>query len=438
MGEQRQIISHGTAVPQLHASHRLSFRGGIFESAWIAADSLRSNKLRTFLTMLGVIIGVWSVVTLIALGSGAQYTIATQMRSIGTNLLMVLPGVRARNNPRQYAGIPPALTNDDAQLIERALPEIGYVAPEYQKDAQIVAGSLNRNSRILGVSADYAVVRNMKMLDGQFLSDQDVRSGRLVTVLGRRLAEDFFGQNDPIGQYIRIKGQAFAVIGILEIGGVIGGYDSAALIPITTAQQRLFGGLDAASSSFQLSTLLLQVNDQDDINLVQADVEQLLRRHRRLPPDGSGDDFTVINQASLLATVNTISRTLTILLGAIASISLLVGGIGVMNIMLVSVTERTREIGLRKALGAKRRDILRQFLVEALTMSLIGGLIGVALGYLTVEVMGRLFAEYITPVMTPAAIFLAVGVSLAVGLFFGIYPARRAARLRPIEALRFE
>ncbi len=416
----------------------LRFARGTLESARIALESLRSNKLRTFLTMLGIIIGVWSVVSLLAIGIGAQRSISSQLSSVGTDLLTVLPGVRARNNPRQYAGIPPALTNDDAETIKQSLPEVSLVAPEYQRDAQIVAGSINRNARVLGVTPEYFTVRNMTLGDGQFLTDQAVRSTRATAVLGSRLAVDLFGTTDPIDQDVRIKGQTFRVVGVLEPGGALGAYDTAVLVPITTAQQNLFGGRDATSAGFQVSTILLKAAHADDMEGIEADVEQLLRRHRHLPGDGSGDDFTVINQAQLLATFNTITSTLTVFLGSIASISLFVGGIGVMNIMLVSVTERTREIGLRKAVGAKRRDILRQFLVESLTMSVLGGVVGVLLGFVTVVIIGRLFSDLITPVMTPAAALLALSVSMAVGLFFGIYPAQRAARLSPIQALRFE
>lgn len=387
--------------------------------------------------MLGVVIGVWSVVSLLAIGAGAQQTITSEVESIGTNLLTVLPGIRPRNNPRVYSGAAQSLTLADADIIRRAIPEVAAIAPDYQNDAQVVAGSLNRSARILGVTPEYAVVRNVSMASGQFLTEQLVRAARPVAVLGSTVATELFGVGSPIGQKIRVKGQLLTIVGVLQPGGAIGQYDNAVIVPITTAHQSLFGGGDG-SSSFQVSSISLQVRHSSQVDLAQSRIEELMRRSHNLPQDGTGDDFTVFNQASLLTTFKTVTTTLTIFLGTIAGISLLVGGIGVMNIMLVSVTERTREIGLRKAVGAKRKDILRQFLTEALMISLLGGLVGLALGFGTVLLIGALFSEFITPVMTLASVVMALGFSIAVGLFFGIYPARRAARLNPIQALRFD
>ncbi len=416
----------------------LNLGGEAWESVRIALESLRSNKLRTMLTMLGIIIGVWSVVSLLAIGGGASQSITDQVKGIGTNLLTVLPGTRARNNPKAYSGGAPSLSMDDVDAIKRTLPEISLVAPQFQNETQVVAGSINRSASILGITPEYATVRNIVMNDGQFINEQAVRSASLVAVLGGKMATDLYGPNDPIDQRLRIKGQLFRVVGVLQTGGAITGYDSAVLIPISTAQKTLFGGRDAQSSSFQVSVIAVQVKTAADVDPGQADIELLMRRRHHLPLTGESDDFTVVNQATLLQTFSQVTNTLTAFLGAIAGISLLVGGIGVMNIMLVSVTERTREIGLRKAVGAKRGDILRQFLVEASVMSVMGGMIGVVIGYLTVALIKLVLSQYLQPVMTLGAVVMALSFSLLVGLFFGIYPARRAARLNPIQALRFD
>jgi putative ABC transport system permease protein len=257
-------------------------------------------------------------------------------------------------------------------------------------------------------------------------------------VLGQQLAEDIFGTSDPIGERVRINNQSFTVVGVLAASSGFANEDNSAFVPLSTSYRALFGGRTATSSSYEVSDIALQVRSNDEIDLAQRKVEQLLRSRRDVAANGDEDDFVVFSQESLLTIFGTITTTLTVFLGAIAGISLLVGGIGVMNIMLVSVTERTKEIGLRKAVGAKRRDILRQFLVEASIISLLGGTIGLLLGYLTATLIGVFFSEFIVPVVTLDAVLLAFGVSAAVGLFFGIFPARRAARLEPIQALRYE
>jgi putative ABC transport system permease protein len=292
--------------------------------------------------------------------------------------------------------------------------------------------------QVTGTTADYAIVRNLKVARGQFVTEQMDEAARNVVVLGAALAEEIFGADDPIGQTVRLKSQAMRVVGVLETSGGLSNEDSMVYVPLNTAYRILFGGRATTSASYQVSGILIQVRSSEEVDLAQRKVEQLMRRRHNLSDNGKEDDFTVFSQASLLSTFETVTTTLTVFLGAIAGISLFVGGIGVMNIMLVSVTERTKEIGLRKAVGAKRRDILRQFLIEALVMSILGGLIGLALGYVTATLVGYFFAEYITPIITPGAVLLAVGFSAAVGLFFGIYPALRAARLNPIQALRYE
>lgn len=408
---------------------------GAWESVRIALESLRANKLRTFLTMLGIIIGVWSVVSLLALGNGAQKSITDQVQGIGTNLLSLVPGQQRGRGPE--AGTV-ELTLLDADAVQRSVPEIQYVAPIFQGAATIVANGISKNVQVSGATPEYAFVRNLKMASGQFITGQMEDSARNVIVLGNTLASDLFGSEDPIGKPVRVKSQTMRVVGVLAKGGGLSNEDTVAYVPLKTGYQTLFGGRSATSGSFQVSGILLQVRNADEIALAQQKVEQLMRRRRNLSATGTDDDFTVFSQATLLSTFSTVTTTLTVFLGAIAGISLLVGGIGVMNIMLVSVTERTKEIGLRKAVGAKRRDILRQFLVEALVMSILGGLLGLSLGYGTAKLIGALFSAYITPIVTPSAVLLAVGFSAAVGLFFGIYPAQRAARLNPIQALRYE
>lgn len=406
-----------------------------WESMRIALESLRANKLRTFLTMLGIIIGVWSVVALLAIGNGAQRAIVDQVQGIGTNLLNVVPGQQRDGGPNAATT---ELTLDDAALIERSVPEVAYVAPIFQSGAQFAAGTISRNLQVTGATPDYATVRNLKIARGQFITQQMEDAGRNVAVLGATLADEVYGSDDPIGQSVRIGGQSFRVIGVLEPSGGFVSEDTAALVPLSTAYQTLFGGRATTSASRQVSQILLQVESSETVDLAQRKIEALLRQQRELASNGDEDDFTVFSQAALLTAFSTVTTTLTVFLGAIAGISLLVGGIGVMNIMLVSVTERTKEIGLRKAVGAKRRDILRQFLVEASIISLLGGTIGLLLGYLTATLIGFFFSEYIVPIVTLDAVLLAVGVSAAVGLFFGIFPARRAARLEPIQALRYE
>ena len=418
---------------------RINFSGGLWESIRIALTSLRANKLRTILTMLGIIIGVASVVALMAIGNGAQVAITSQIASIGSNLLTIFPG--QQRGPGQAAVTQSqALTLADAEAMMKpgAVRGAVAIAPVFQGSAQIVAGSNNLNSPVVGVTPAFFLVRNLTVAKGDILSETQVQGLRSVAVIGSNVAENLFGLSNPVGKRIRIKGQTFQVIGVLEQkgGGGFGSVDDQLFVPIGVAQQKLFGARTSNNASPRISNINIQVAEANQMDSVSAQIASIIRQRHRLKADGTEDDFTIFNQADILSSLNQITSVLTAFLGAIAGISLLVGGIGVMNIMLVSVTERTKEIGLRKAVGARRRDILQQFLVEALVVSLFGGIVGLLFGSLISFGVG--LTGLITPVVTPSAMLLALSFSMAVGLFFGIYPARRAARLRPIDALRYD
>jgi putative ABC transport system permease protein len=426
------------AATQPRRRPRFNLSGGIWESVKIALSSLRANKLRTILTMLGIIIGVASVVALMAIGNGAQVAITSQISSIGSNLLTVFPGQRRGPGPAAIQSQGLTLADAEALLKPGALPGAVVIAPVYQNGAQVVAGANNTQSSVVGVTPSFFTVRNLSVTRGQIFTESQADGMRAVAVLGGNVAEDLFGLATPVGKSIRIKGQTFQVIGVLEKkgGSGFGSVDDQLFVPLSVAQLKLFGARSADTSSPRVSSISVQVADADQMDAVSAQITAIMRKQHRLKADGTADDFSVFNQADVLSSLNQITSILTAFLGAIAGISLLVGGIGLMNIMLVSVTERTKEIGLRKAVGARRRDILQQFLTEALVVSLLGGIIGLLLGGLISFAVG--LTGLITPVVTPSAMMLALGFSMAVGLFFGIYPARRAARLRPIEALRYD
>ncbi len=409
-----------------------------------ALESLNGNKMRSGLTVLGIVIGVAAVIAMLAVGNGAQASITGSISSIGTNLLFVFSGSaegppggpgsgRSGNNDR-----PLTLTDAEAIADPFAAPSVELVAPAIQGNGTLTYAGENSTTTISGVTPDYAVVRNMELAEGEFINEEHILGRMSVVVLGPESAIAIFGHADGIvGETIRIEGQPFRVIGVTVAkgGGAFGSEDNAAYIPFTTAQARLIkrGSLD------EVDVIFIQATTAEAVPLAADEVSNIIRQRHRTPI--GVDDFSVFTQQDFLATFETITGVLTIFLGGIAGISLLVGGIGIMNIMLVSVTERTREIGLRKALGARKKDILLQFLTESSLLSLIGGIIGIMFGWLIAFIVGKVATatgNNFTPIVGTDAILLSTSFSAIIGLFFGIYPASRAANLEPVEALRYE
>ena len=408
----------------------------IAASMKIALRALRVNRLRSALTMLGIIIGVGAVIAMVAVGSGATARIQEQIQSIGSNLIIVLPGSITSNGIRLGSGAVSTLTEDDARAIAAECQAVAAVAPTVRGGAQIVYGNNNWATSIQGVTPDYMTIRDYTMMSGQFFTSQDVDSAAKVAVLGDTVVRNLFGDGDPIGQVVRIKNVPFTVAGVLTPKGQSPSgqdQDDIVLLPISTAKQKVIGANKANARS--VGSLMVQAVGPAQMQQAQAQMEELLRERHRVQP-GQEDDFTVRNLTEVFAAQETSSRVMSILLGAIASVSLIVGGIGIMNIMLVSVTERTREIGLRQAVGAKTRDILSQFLVEAVTLSILGGIVGIVMGVMTSIAISH-FAHWST-LVSPMSILMAFVFSALVGVFFGYYPARKAAFLDPIEALRYE
>jgi putative ABC transport system permease protein len=408
----------------------------VFQALRIALRSLRVNKLRTALTMLSIMIGVGAVIAMVAVGAGAQARVAEQIQSLGSNLIIVLPGSRNSAGLRLGQGSQITITEDDALAIAREIPVVQAVAPSSRGNAQVVYGNLNWWTNITGVTADFFETRDWALESGRPILREDVDSASKVALVGQTTALNLFGDSDPVGEIIRVKKVPFTVIGVLgRKGQTTWGQDQddVIIIPLTTAKRKVLGVSQANSRS--VNTISIKVLPGEDMTEAEAQVRVLLRDRHRLQPYQE-DDFWIRNLSEVLQTQEETSAVLTYLLAAIASVSLLVGGIGIMNIMLVSVTERTREIGLRMAVGARGRDILTQFLVEAVTLSLIGGMIGIALGIGSSNAIGY-FAEWHT-VLSPASVVLAFGFAAAIGIFFGFYPARKASRLDPIEALRYE
>ena len=400
-----------------------------------ALSSLGANKLRTGLALLGIVIGVAAVIGAMAVGRGAQEAITSRIQSLGTNLLFVRPEA-----PGQAQGFASTLTLDDAYALldPVSAPSVAAVAPELSTSGQIVAGRENTFAQVIGVTPEYQFVRSNSVGSGQFISAAHVGNISEVAVLGSQVAEDLFGFRDPVGQNVRINRRQFAVVGVLESqgGSVLGNLDNQVLVPITTAYYRL-ASQRTTQGSITVQAVNVQVESADIMDDAIQQIATVLRLRHRVTGE---DDFTVTNQQEIIETLEETQETFVILLGAIAGISLLVGGIGIMNIMLVSVTERTREIGIRKAVGAKRRDILYQFVSEATLLSFGGGVAGAVLGVTLSRLLdgrnlgGRTFDTAVSGDIT----VLALAVAAAIGLFFGIYPAVRASRLHPIEALRYE
>ena len=405
-----------------------------------ALSSLGANKLRAGLTLLGIVIGVTAVISLMGIGRGAQQAITSRIESLGTNLLFVKPGATTQRGISSALGSASTLTLDDAYALldPTFAPSVAAVAPEIGTGGQLVAGRKNTFTQIVGVTPEYSSVRNFPVESGQFITAGHVRDRSQVVVLGARVAETLFGFRDPVGQNVRVNGRQFSVVGVLESqgGSALGFFDDQVMVPITTAYYRL-SSQRTTQGGVSVQTVNVQVASGDAMEAALQEIATVLRLRHRITGD---DDFTVTSQQETIETLEETTNTFVVFLGAIASISLLVGGIGIMNIMLVSVTERTREIGIRKAMGAKRRDILFQFVSEATLLSLSGGGLGVLLGLVVSRLLdGRtLGAQTFQTTFSGDIAVLALVVSAAIGLFFGIYPAMRAARLHPIEALRYE
>ncbi|MGH7386060.1 MAG: ABC transporter permease [Candidatus Rokuibacteriota bacterium] len=409
----------------------------VLASTRIAVRALRVNKLRSALTMLGIVIGVGAVITMVAVGAGAQARVAEQIQSLGANIIIIWPGTVNISGLRLGAGARASLSEDDAWAIQHEIPLVEVVAP-YSRggNVQVVASNLNWATTVLGVTPEYLPARDWEVISGRGMTQEEVDGASKVALLGQTVARNLFGDDNPLGQVIRIKRVPFTVIGLMDTKGQSTwgqDQDDQILIPLSTAKTKVLGGNLAKGRA--VGAITIKVREASLMREAEREIRALMRQRHRIQPD-QDDDFNLRNLAEVLESQEASSRVLTILLAAIASVSLLVGGIGIMNIMLVSVTERTREIGLRMAVGARGKDILAQFLVEAVTLSLIGGAIGVGAGLLGSYAIAY-FAEWRT-LLQFDAILVAFGFSAAVGIFFGFYPARKAARLNPIDALRYE
>jgi putative ABC transport system permease protein len=401
----------------------------IQETFRMAVSTLVNNRLRSSLTMLGIVIGNASVIGMIGIGQGAQKLASDQFQSLGPNLLFIVPG--SEESRRTEFNIPKTLVLEDSDAIKNQVPTAYQVAPQLSLTQVLSYGNQNTSSSVFGVTAEFLEVRSFKIAKGRFFNEIDLKRNNRVVVLGSEIASRFFGSDDPLNKNIRIKDKTFEVVGVMEAKGTFLGsnQDDAVFVPITTMANQLVG----RSSPFgtQVSFISVEALNGDNIRAAKFQIENLLRRRHKINGD---DDFTVRTQKDILTIVGTITSGLTALLAGIAAISLFVGGIGVMNIMLVSVTERTQEIGLRKAIGARESDILLQFLIEAVILSVVGGFLGIFFGVSILTIIGTF--SPLKPGISIVAITISVGVSGSIGLFFGVVPAQRAAKLDPIVALR--
>jgi len=403
-------------------------------SAWRA---LAANTLRSILTMLGIIIGVAAVITMIAVGRGATERVQAQMKGLGSNIMLVLPGGVSQAGVRLGAQTRQRLTEEDALAIALEVPEVQVAAPTSRTTGQLVAGNINWGTNIFGVTNEYLEARDWGLASGRMFDSAELSGSAKVAWIGATAARELFGDEDPLEQVVRVRGVPMKVVGVLLPKGQNSNgqdQDDVLMIPISTLRNRIWGG-DTTSRLKRVWSISVKVREGQDMKVAEEGIKDLLRQRFKVQP-GAEDPFTVRNLTEILQAQEEASRVMTLLLAAVAGISLVIGGIGIMNIMLVSVTERTREIGLRMAVGARPRDILNQFLIEAVTLSLVGGAIGVLLGAVATWAVGNFAGWQVS--MTLGSIALAAGFSAVVGVFFGFYPARRASRLLPIQALRYE
>jgi putative ABC transport system permease protein len=407
-----------------------------FAAVRSAFRALAANTLRSILTMLGIIIGVAAVITMIAVGRGATDRVQEQMKGLGSNIMLVMPGGLTAGGVRLGASTGQGLSEDDANAIARDVPEVQVAAPSMRTGAQVIAGNTNWSTSIMGSTNDYLEAREWPLQSGRAFEAAEIQGSAKVAMIGQTVATQLFGESDPLDQVIRVKKVPVTIIGVLGKKGQnsLGqDQDDIVIVPISTYRNRIQGG--NAGKLKRIGSISVKVKEGQSMKIAEENIKDLLRQRMKVQPGGD-EPFTIRNLTEILQAQEESSKVMTMLLAAVAGISLVIGGIGIMNIMLVSVTERTREIGLRMAVGARGKDILTQFLIEAVTLSLIGGAIGVLLGAVATWAVGQFAGWQVS--MTLASIFLATGFSAFVGIFFGFYPARKASKLLPIQALRYE